>query len=146
MLPNSIVHDPRTEKIWAESTGKEKKPQITGYLLNGTYWQSYDHDHLIRNAGARIVNSKGMDVGVYRQLSAPRQTATHTWRIVEAHTKKELYIPFKSIGILLQAKVAKEANIGYGLQIFVPLDRFSPPGTKTPDIEFQESLIFKEGG
>ena len=140
MLSNAIVYDPQTEKIWAATTGKGKKPQITGYLLKGTYWQSYNASHLARNAGAGIINMKGMDLAIYRQLLAPRKTATHFWRIVEENTKKELYIPFKSIKILLDAKVAKEKDIGYGLQIFVPLDRFSEIGEKPREIAYQESL------
>ncbi len=134
MLPNTIVYNPRTEKIWAESTGKERKTQIAGYLLDGVYYQSYDESHLIRNAGLGIVNAKGMDLGIYRQLQAPRKIAMHRWQIIETHTQKALFIPFKSIGVLVDAKVAKQANIGYGEQIFVPLDRFSEVGKPPLDL------------
>jgi hypothetical protein len=134
MLPNSIVYNSRTEKIWAESTGKDRKAQIAGYLLDGVYYQSYDESHLIRNAGLGIVNAKGMDLGIYRQLQAPRRIATNRWQIIETHTQKALYIPFKSIGVLIEGNIAKQANIGYGEQIFVPLDRFSEVGKPPLDL------------
>lgn len=137
MLSDAIVNNPRTKKIWAAQTGRDKKPQIVGRLLDGVYWQSYSADHLINHARYGITNAKGMDVGVYRQL-----IGAHTWRIVEEKTHKELYIPIKSIDVLLKAHVAKEADIGYGTQIFIPLDRFTPGDKKPLDLAGVQKELF----
>ena len=82
---------------------------------------------------------KGMDLSVYREL-AP---VAHTWRIHEATTHKELFIPFKSIAVLIEAKCAKEADIGYGRQVFIPLDRFSDVGKPPLNLPAIQKELFK---
>ena len=148
MLPNWIVSDRRTEKVWSAVTGKNKKAQITGYLLLGVYYQSYSFDHLIRNAGLGIVNGKGMDTGIYTGLQSPRLVEgrlypTTRWEIHEEHTHKIHYIPFKSIAVLIEAHVAKQADLGWGLQVFVPLDRFTAGDKKPLDLPAIQKELFK---
>lgn len=127
-LSNEVRY--KGEKIWAQSTGKEKKPMLVGYLYNGTYYQEYIAGYHTMQYG----NSKGIDKSIYMNL-APR---CHHWTIIDKRTGQKLSMPFKNIKVLLEYKRATEygTDLGWGKQILVPLEYFSHDGSdKLPDMQ-----------
>lgn len=114
MLSSEIVFN--SEKIFAGKYKSGEKP--CGYLYQHTYYQSYDHTHIMSHG-----NSKGIDKAIYLNL-LPR---CQRWTIREKNTCLTLSIPFNKIAILLKAGIAREidTHTGFGLQIMVPLDEFN---------------------